>query len=134
MMGGGRMDISTDAGRFQRLGSHLRLAGRAFGLKIFLEEAITAYQPPLGKVWQTIGSPQLLIIGAYTMGFGTARGARGSLLRVFIDYELPRGVIARFLGRLLGPIYARWCVRSMIAEARTHFAAQSIPEQKGVPI
>ena len=87
MMGGGRMDISTDAGGFQRLGSRLRLAGRAFGLKLFLEEAVTAHQPPLRKIWQTVGSPNLLVIGEYGMGFDITPDAHGSLLRVFIDYD-----------------------------------------------
>jgi hypothetical protein len=120
MMGGGRMDISADAGGFQRLGSRLRLAGRAFGLKIMLEEEVTAYQPPLKKTWQTIGSPKLLIIGEYRMGFTLTPTAGGCRLRVFIDYEMPHGAITRLLGYLLGRVYARWCVRSMIREARVH--------------
>ena len=120
MMGGGRMDISADAGGFQQLGSRVRLAGRAFGLKIMLEEEVTEYQPPLKKTWQTIGSPKLLIIGEYRMGFALAPDARGCGLCVFIDYDVPRGALTRLLGRLLGRVYARWCVKSMIREAQAH--------------
>jgi hypothetical protein len=56
VMGGGRMDINTDQGGFQRLGSRLRLAGRVFGLKLFLEQEITDYRPPQAKTWRTVGN------------------------------------------------------------------------------
>jgi len=41
MMGGGRMDMKADEGGFQRLGSRLRFGGKAFGMTIYLEEAVT---------------------------------------------------------------------------------------------
>src|SRR6478672_10928648 len=114
MMGGGKMDITTDDGGFQRLGSRLRLAGRAFGLTLFLEEEITDYRPPQTKVWRTFGSPRLLIIGHYRMGFEITAASAGSRLRVFLDYDLPSGFVRRLLGRLLAPMYGRWCVRNMV--------------------
>ena len=127
MMGGGRMNISTDAGGFQRLGSRLRLAGRAFGLNLVLEEVVTVYQPPLVKIWKTVGAPKLLIIGDYKMGIDIRPDQSGALLRVFIDFNLPRGAIGQLLGYLLGSIYARWCVRNMVRDAKVHFSA-AVPE------
>jgi hypothetical protein len=121
MMGGGRMDVSTDEGEFQRLGSRLRLSGRAFGMVLSLEEEITEYRPGEAKTWQTVGELRLLIIGHYRMGFETGLVPGGSHLRVFLDYDLPPGAPARLLGRLLAPMYARWCVTSMIAEGQKHF-------------
>ena len=74
------------------------------------------------KVWQTTGVPRLLVIGRYEMGFEiTPRGA-SSLLRVFIDYVLPETPLARWLGRLLAALYARWCTESMAEDAAKHFA------------
>jgi hypothetical protein len=117
MMGGGRMDITTDEGAFQKVGSRLRLAGRAFGLKLVLDEAVTVHKPPLMKVWETIGTPQLLVIGGYRMGFEITPEQTSSRLRVFIDYDLPRSTIGRFLGYLFAAFYAGWCVKSMVADA-----------------
>ena len=127
MMGGGRMDISGDEGRFQRLGSRLRLSGRAFGLMVSLEEEIIDYRPPQTKTWRTLGMPRLLIIGSYRMGFEIHPATGGTNLRVFLDYDLPTGVV-RLLGRLLAPTYARWCVRNMLAEGRKRFRAADAPE------
>ena len=123
MMGGGRMDISTDDGEFRRMGSRLRLAGRAFGFALFLEEEITEYRPPLVKVWQIIGTPRLLIIGRYRMGFKITPQSQGSVLHIFLDYELPSGTLSRLFGRWLAPTYARWCVRNMIAEGQKAFVS-----------
>jgi hypothetical protein len=66
MMGGGHMGMTVNEGGFQRPGSRLRLAGKAFGLTIFLEEQVTDCAPPLSKAWQTIGTPKLFVIGPTT--------------------------------------------------------------------
>ena len=39
MMGGGRMKTSVDDGRGQKVGSHIRLSGKAFGIKIAIESS-----------------------------------------------------------------------------------------------
>ena len=125
MMGGGRMEMTTDEGKFQKLGSRLRLAGKAFGIAVFLEEVVTEYVAPRAKAWETIGTPKLLVIGNYRMGFDIMDEVAGSHVRVFVDYDLPRGSITRLLGWLLSGLYARWCVKSMAAEAEKRFAPQS---------
>jgi hypothetical protein len=115
MMGGGRMSVEIDQAKGQAVGSHIRLSGRAFGLRLFLDEVVTRREPPFLKVWETVGTPRLLVIGAYTMGIEITPRGSGSELRVFIDYELPNGWPSSWLGRLFGGVYARWCVTQMLA-------------------
>jgi hypothetical protein len=43
------------------------------------------------------------------------------VLRVFIDYALPAGTFGRWLGRLFGASYARWCTGTMAADAAASF-------------
>jgi hypothetical protein len=121
MMGGGRMEMSLDEGRGQKVGSHIKLSGKAFGIDIFLDEVVVVHEPPRRKVWETVGEPRLLIIGKYAMAVDVAPLTNGSLLRVRIDYELPQTP----LGLLFGAAYARWCVRRMINDAAGHFAASA---------
>jgi hypothetical protein len=123
MMGGGSMRIESDDGRGRRVGSRIQLSGRAFGIPLSVEETVMERVPPLRKVWETDESPRLLVIGPYRMGFEIARLAQRSRLCVFIDYALPDGFWTRWLGRLLGGCYARWCVRRMVDDAVRHFAA-----------
>jgi hypothetical protein len=120
-MGGGRMTLALDAAGGRSPGSRVRIAGRAFGLELSLEEIVTERNAPYRKVWQTTASPKLLVIGEYRMGFDVAPRGTGSLLRVFIDYALPEKRAERWLGRLFGQFYARWCTRRMVDDAVIHF-------------
>lgn len=123
MMGGGRMDVQLDAERGRRLGSHIRMSGRAFGLELSLEEEVSEYNPPRRKVWETVGEPRLLIMGRYRMGFEISPHSRGSNLRVFIDYELPESRHDRWLIAKVASWYATWCTQRMVKDAVAHFAA-----------
>ena len=120
-MGGGRMDVSVDDGRGRAVGSHIVLAGRAFGFRIELDEVVVEHRPPEAKTWETVGVPRLLVIGAYRMGFLIQPRERGSMLRVFIDYALPSRGASRWLGRMFGKAYARWCTQTMVTDAAAHF-------------
>lgn len=124
MMMGGRMQISFDDGRGQRVGSHVRMAGRMMGFDLFLEEVVTERAPPRHKAWETVGNPTLLVIGNYRLGFDIASKGNLSDLRVFIDYDLPSSAKLRWLGSLFGSIYAKWCVRQMAESARLRFIEQ----------
>ena len=115
-MGGGRMAVEVDAGGGRVVGSRIMLRGSAFGMPLSLDEVVTRRDPPRAKEWETVGEPRLLVIGSYRMGFEVQPSGGGSDLRIFIDYNAP----ARnaWLGTLFGEMYARWCVRMMLSDAR----------------
>ena len=119
MMCGGNMDASVDEGGGQKVGSHIRMSGKAFGIKLFLDEVVTRYEPPYLKTWETVGFPKLLVIGSYGMGIEIKLQDTRSRLRVYIDYDLPTTNV--WLGRLFSGLYAKWCVQQMIKGTRDHF-------------
>lgn len=114
MMGGGRMTVELDEAKGHAVGSHIRLSGRVYGVRLYLDEVVTRRDPPTTKVWATVGASRLLVIGAYEMGIQITPEAGGSHVRVFIDYELPKGWATYCLGRLFGGFYAKWCVDQML--------------------
>jgi len=114
-------EIDNDLG--QKVGSHIQLKGKAFGLNIYLDEVVTQHEPPKLKSWETVAYPKLYVIGNYRMGFEITPQEKGSRLVVFIDYELPRGA-ARLLGFLFGYMYAQWCVKQMITSVRKNFVTR----------
>jgi hypothetical protein len=122
MMMGGRMFYEFDAGRGRSVGSVIRMGGNFLWLNLFVEEAVTAHDRPRRKSWETRGVPRLIIIAAYRMGFGIEEVGAVSRLRVFIDYDYPKGLIGRALGALFAPMYARWCVQRMANDAQAAFA------------
>ena len=126
-MGGARMKTILDEHRGQRVGSHIRMSGRVLGLELSLDEVVTEREPPIRKVWETVGSPRLLVIGSYRMGFEVMPRGSGSQLRVFIDYALPSSWSARWLGRLFGGYYAQWCTQRTVNDAAEHLASGANP-------
>lgn len=128
MMGGGRMDVTVDEGRGQNVGSHIRLSGTAFGIKLFLDEVVTRHEPPRIKTWETVGDLGLLVIGHYGMGIEIAPQGSATSIRVFIDYSMPDKNV--WLGRLFGEMYAKWCVAQMLNGAREYFKRKSVAESQ----
>lgn len=120
-MGGGRMLVQLDGAQGKAVGSRIRLAGRVWGIPLAVDEVVTERRVPTSKVWETVGVPRLLVIGSYRMGFQVTTAPAGSLVRVFIEYQLPVPRVARCLGCLLGRFYAAWCTERMAVDARRHF-------------
>lgn len=119
MMLGSKMTTATDAERGQNVGSHITMTGNVLGIQLSLDEVVVERIPPWEKAWETVGTPRLLVIGAYRMGFRVLRHDRGAVLTVFIDYDLPANL--RWLGSLFGRMYARWCVKQMAVGVERHF-------------
>jgi hypothetical protein len=122
-MGGGCMSYEFDEARGRAVGAHIKMAGQAFGISIFVDEVVTERIAPWRKVWRTTGMPRLYIIAWYEMGFELKPLGNGAELRVWIDYELPPTGVGRLLGILAGNFYARWCVQQMVFDAVRHFAS-----------
>ncbi len=121
MMGGGKMKTEVDAGKGQKVGSHIKMSGKVFGINLYLDEAVVIHEVPYHKVWQTVGKINLIVIDQYTLGFEIKPETSGCKIKVFIDYNLPRSLATYWLGLLFGEMYAKWCVQQMINGARENF-------------
>jgi len=121
MMAGSHMALELDASQGRAVGASIRMGGRVLGIALSLEETVTERSPPWRKAWATTGTPKLLVIGQYRMGYELTPQGHSSLLRVFIDWALPETPPARWFGRLFGGLYARWCTRRMADDARDYF-------------
>jgi hypothetical protein len=55
------------------------------------------------------------------MGFEIVPRGESTTLRVFIDYAFPEAPATRWLGRIFGAAYARWCTTRMTDDAARHF-------------
>lgn len=125
MMGNGMMEMTVDDAGGKAVGSVISLAGKAFGIRMSLEEAVTERVPPLRKVWETLSEPHILVVGSYRMGFEVSDADSGSSFRVFIDYTRPTKGVGRIIGWLLGKWYAKWCTQRMLKDTVKHFAAST---------
>lgn len=118
------MELSIDEGRGQEVGSHIRMSGRIWGVGLFLDEVVTVREPPVRKVWETVGPVHLLVVGHYRMAVELSEQGNGSCLRVAIDYDLPAK--KAWLGRIFGRMYAKWCVTQMTRQVVNRFGTLSV--------
>ena len=121
MMGGGKMITETDESNGQKVGSHIKMSGNVFGVSLSLDEVIVEHEPPHSKAWETVGDVNLLVIDRYKLGFEITPQTEASKLRVYIDYDLPKSWKTRLLGKMIGGMYAKWCVRQMANGTQEHF-------------
>lgn len=102
---------------------------RVLGMRLQVDERVVEYAPPRRKAWVTVGEPRLLVVSAYRMGFALDAEADRTRARFGIDFELPSRGIPRWLGRLLGNVYARWCTAQMLRACRQRFARPELPRR-----
>jgi hypothetical protein len=121
MMLGSRMKIETDSAEGRKVGSRVRMQGSMIGMTVALEEIVVERDPPVRKAWETVDA-KLIVIGQYRLGFELEPRGSASAVRVFIDYSLPTKRPARWLGVLLGGVYAKWCAERMASDAARFFA------------
>jgi len=124
MMGGSKMETQTDDGKGQKIGSHIKMKGSIFGISLFLDEVIIQHEPPTYKAWETVGRVKLVVMDHYKLGFEITPDDNSSILKVYIDYNLPSSWKNRWLGILFGDMYAKWCVRQMSHGVKDHFQAE----------
>lgn len=122
MMMGSKMSIDVDEREGRSVGSTVTMRGRMLGMQLSLREVVTERTPPTRKAWRTVDT-DLMVIGAYQLGFELRENGPATVLRVFIDYELPQKGAGRWLGRLFGRTYANWCTEKMASDAARHFRA-----------
>lgn len=128
MMLWGSMAYDLDEARGRGVGSVIKMSGKVAGLNLYVEEVVTQRQPPFIKEWETRIEPRLLVIGTYRMRLQIEASGRLCRLHVFIEYNHPSPIIGRIAGRLLAPIYARWCVKRMAADAKAAFSVKYNPD------
>lgn len=119
-MVGGKMITEVDEGKGQKVGSHISMGGKVMGINLFLDEVVTERSRPTRKVWQTVGNPNLVVVGNYRMGIELTPAGSKTKLKVFFDYDLPSGG-TKILGVMFGEMYANWCVNQMLNGVVAHF-------------
>ena len=130
---GGTMKASLDADAGKREGSVIRIESKVLGIAVSLTEQIVQRVPPRAKQWETFGTPKLIVMGRYRMGFEIVPSSDICSVTVSIDYDFPRDRLGRCLGKLFGPTYARWCLKQIIVAAENQFHPVASLDQGTMP-
>jgi len=108
---GGKLHHEVLSENITGLGATYRWYGKVMGMTLDFKETVTKWVKNEEKVWSTIEDPKIIIMSKYEMRFNLSPIENGTKVTFEIDYELPRSLFGRILGKLLARKYADWCLR-----------------------
>jgi hypothetical protein len=73
----------------------VNLRGSVLGVAIRIDEQVVERRPPAAKTWETVGTPRMLVLAAYRMGYVIEQQVAGCRLRVFIEVRSEHGARRR---------------------------------------
>jgi uncharacterized membrane protein len=111
-MMGGKLHLQKLSENATGVGATYRWYGNVLGMTIDFKETVTKWIENREKVWSTIEDPKIIIMSEYEMRLQLSSTENGTNVVFEIDYELPRPLFGKILGKLLAKKYAQWCLRS----------------------
>lgn len=121
MMMGSKLMLEQLPGPSQGLGASFHWSGSVMGMPIDITETVTKWVVNKEKIWETIGTPKIIILGWYRMILKTEAVKEGTEASLQIDYTKPRGAFRIILYYLLSHWYCNWCLNNMLNDTKIHF-------------
>ena len=119
MMMGSKLKLEQVSENPNGLFSKYRWHGRMMGIRIDFTTVVTQWIRGKEKVWQTIGESKMIILKWYRMHLAVTPLEEGKVqTELSIDYTLPDNFFLHFIGMLLAPWYANWCLNNMLLDAK----------------
>lgn len=124
MMMGSKLNLEQLSSNATGLNAKYRWFGNMMGMTIDFTEVVTKWVPSKLKEWETIGNAQIIIMRWYRMGFEITPSENGTVVKISIAYEPPKGWFYRLLSFLFGGIYCNWCLNNMLNDTKKALESQ----------
>ena len=118
MMMGSKLNLQQLSSNATGIGAKYRWYGKMMGMTIDFEEAVTKWQPPTLKEWETIGEAKIIIMSWYRMWFEIFPDQRGTLAKLSISYLPPKEWYYKILSFFFARWYCRWCLNNMLNDTK----------------
>ncbi|MBM3897727.1 MAG: SRPBCC family protein [Thaumarchaeota archaeon] len=122
-MMGGKLHLQKLSENATGVGATYRWYGKVLGMTIDFKETVTKWIENREKVWSTIEDPKIFIMSEYKMRLQLSPTENGTNVVFEIDYELPRSLFGKILGKLLAKKYAQWCLRRACEDTKLNLEA-----------
>jgi hypothetical protein len=126
MMMGSKLSLRQISPNSTGIGAKYRWHGKMMGMTIDFEEAVTTWQPPVLKEWETIGDAKIIIMSWYRMWFEINPSDNGTLAKLSISYLPPKQWHLRILSFLFARMYCIWCLNNMLRDTKTALERMNI--------
>ena len=118
MMMGSKLQLEQLSHNAAGIGSAYRLFGKMMGMTIDFSEAVTRWEFPVAKEWETIGKARIIIMSWYRMGFDISPAGNGTIAKLSISYLPPKKWFHKILFILFAKWYCNWCLNSMLRDTK----------------
>lgn len=116
-MMGGKMELEFLTPYKTGPNTKYRWTGKVLWRKLDFTVEVTKWIRGKEKVWETIGTPQLVIYSWFRMNLKVEPNTNESIAHLSISYEKPKGCFNKILCLLLGDWYCKWCLKNMLNDA-----------------
>ena len=121
MMMGSKLILEQLSGPLQGVGATFHWYGKVMGMSIDITETVTKWTENHEKIWETIGTPKIILLGWYRMILKTEPAKEGTLASLQIDYTPPSGLFHNILYFFLSHYYCNWCLNNMLNDSKKIF-------------
>jgi len=128
MMMGSKLKLEYLTPHRTGLNSSYRWRGKMMGVTMDFTVKVVKWEWAKEKVWETIGTPRLIIYSWYKMTLRLDRREHGTDTVLSISYRRPFGVLNRLLCFFFADWYCRWCLRKMLGDAKQIIERQRASE------
>jgi hypothetical protein len=129
MMMGSKLSLEQVSTNAVGPGATYRWYGKMLGMTIDFKQAVTTWEPPQRKAWETEPEAKIIIMRWYRMGFELKPLDNGTEVMLFINYLPPRQWYFQVLSALFAPWYCNWCLNSMLQDTQAAMQLRSHVEQ-----
>lgn len=118
MMMGSKLNLEFLTEQHKGMGTRYRWTGKMMGMKMDFTVEVTKWKEGEEKIWETLGTPELIIYSWYRMHLKLAKVANGTLAKLSISYDKPKEWFYKLLYFLFADWYCRWCLKHMLEDCR----------------
>ena len=118
MMIGSKLKLEQRSPNATGIGAKYKWSGKMMGMTIDFEEAVTKWQPPILKEWETIGETKIIIMSWYRMWFEISPIDNKTIAKLSISYAPPRKWYLKVLSFLFAKMYCCWCLNNMLNDTK----------------
>ena len=120
MMMGSKLKLEQLSTNPTGVGAKYRWYGKMMGMTMDFSEAVTKWQPPILKEWETFGDAKMIIMSWYRMWFEIAPAENGTIAKLSISYLPPKEWFYKILSFFFANWYCNCCLKNMLGDAKKY--------------
>ncbi|MEO6455853.1 MAG: SRPBCC family protein [Ginsengibacter sp.] len=118
MMMGSKLKLEQLSIKPTGIAASYRWYGKMMGMTMDFSEAVTKWQPPKLKEWETVGEAKIIIMSWYRMWYEISSDENGTSAKMSISYLPPKEWFYKILSFLFANLYCNWCLSNMLNDTK----------------